>query len=905
MKRVLAAIWGSLAIVAAHAASFDCAQAESRAEKLICASPSLSALDEKLASAFGAARSAASKDQQQRLITAQRLWIKTARDHCADEACLATAYAARISHLVSAPALHAGEAPFVQANTLANHPAPIGKGFPELIRPIDGDLVYSHYDDNGNTRSIVQFDFTNGHWTNLVSGKTDPALIAQDARYIVLHTPYPASFPIEVINRKTGAVLGKIRLANPVLGAFIQGNRLVLFQGQTGAYTFQQAVAILALPSLKLIQETTVPGFRLIGSRGDRIYTATSASGKNDLMVFDHQLRELGRIQIPPPLEKINANCELSVEQADNDNAVLTANCGEMHVVDLKSFSIVQSIPRYAHFYSMALHGGLIFTTATDKSTGADGGVVVFDMGTGKEVARLPISASTIAIKGDILLAAGSPVSTGNTASWHMETYRINADALRNGAWQEARVVQQCRQAEAQLADSKDLYAAIGLCKQAGIEGFARDASVSAAVFPALRQYGLWLSQTLDECPNAVRILEKVQAANPDPDVAHALNEARLKAQVVSGEVVVELSQAERQTDFAQVLVNGEPLANTTTKNLEFGAFPELFHFSGDRLYVGRYGCRTTRCGGGATIGVFDRNTLDELASIQIAPNDEEYQDAIGSIAADDRHIYASVGYQYEQEGRPNFFVVDRATLRITKRAQAKSIGLLHIERGKLMACGCHFTQQQACAELDPDTLKSTETPDKACVQSEPGNETIVTVDRKMVSDAKFFAATRDYLVAGDEVNSDAGYVFYPRAGGQPLPPVRGLGDALEWPVSVDGNDIVIRQGTLGGQLIKLVSLPSGAVQTLLGLPVTPLRVPVPMLHEQTLYVGYGRDLLIYDLSARRLNRYIKDFIPGEFKNNGFGLDAHRITRLMIDQGRLIALTFHGVNSQIIRLSDL
>jgi uncharacterized protein len=120
MKRVLAAIWGSLAIVAAHAASFDCAQAESRAEKLICASPSLSALDEKLASAFGAARSAASKDQQQRLITAQRLWIKTARDHCADEACLATAYAARISHLVSAPALHAGEAPFVQANTLAN-----------------------------------------------------------------------------------------------------------------------------------------------------------------------------------------------------------------------------------------------------------------------------------------------------------------------------------------------------------------------------------------------------------------------------------------------------------------------------------------------------------------------------------------------------------------------------------------------------------------------------------------------------------------------------------------------------------------------------------------------------------------------------------------------------------------
>lgn len=905
MKQVLAALWGSVAIVAAHAASFDCAQAESRAEKLICVSPSLSALDEKLASAVEAARSGASADQQQHWIAAQRLWLRTVRDHCADEACLATAYAARISSLVPALALYAGDAPFVRVNTLANHPAPIGKGFPELLRPINGDLVYSHYDDNGNTRSIVQFDFANGHWTNLVSGKTDPALIAQDARYIVFHTTYPASSPIEVINRKSGAVLGKIRLANPVLDAFIQGDRLVLFQGQTGAYTFQQAVAILALPSLKLIQETTVPGFRLIGSRGDRIYTATSASGKNDLMVFDHQLRELGRIQIPPPLEKINVNCELSVEQADNDNAVLTANCGEMHVVDLKSFSIVHSIRRYAHFYSMALHDGLIFTTATDKSTGADDGIVVFDMGTGKEIARLPISASTIAVKGNILLAAGTPVSTGNGASWHMETYQINADALRGGGWQEARVVQQCRQAEARLADAKDLYAAIGLCGQAGIEGYVRDASIPAAVLPSLRQYGLWLSQTLDRCSDAVRILEKVQAANPDPDVARALNEARLKAKVVGGEVMLELSQAERQTDFGEVLENGGQQTKATTKTIEFGAFPELFLFSDDRLYVGRYGCRTTNCSGGATIGVFDRNTLDELASIQIAPKDDEYQDAIGSIAADSRHLYVSVGYRYEQEGRPNFFVIDRARLEITKRAQAKSIGLLHLERGKLMACGCHFTEHQACAVLDPDTLKSTEIPDQTCVQSEPSNETIVTVDGKMASDAKFYAVTRDYLVAGEEGGSHAGYVLYPRAGGQPLPPVRGLGDALRWPVSVDGNDILIQQRTLGGQLIKLVNLPSGAVQTLLGLPVTHSRVPAPMLHEQTLYVGYGRDLLIYDLSARRLKRYIKDFIPGGFKNNGFGLDAHRIIRLMIDQGRLLALTFYGANSQIIRLSDL
>jgi hypothetical protein len=134
---------------------------------------------------------------------------------------------------------------------------------------------------------------------------------------------------------------------------------------------------------------------------------------------------------------------------------------------------------------------------------------------------------------------------------------------------------------------------------------------------------------------------------------------------------------------------------------------------------------------------------------------------------------------------------------------------------------------------------------------------------------------------------------------------VRGQGEELDWPASVDGNEIVTRKVTLGSQLIKLVSLPAGTVQTLFGLPTTPLRNVVPMLHQQILYVGYGRDLLIFDLREKRIKRYIKDFIPAGFKNNGFGLDANRIDRLIIDRGRLIALTFYGENSRVILLSDL
>jgi hypothetical protein len=694
---------------------------------------------------------------------------------------------------------HADDARFVRTGVLATAAAPIGRGSPTLLPSIDGDLVYSHYDDNGITRSVVQFDFTSGRWAKLVSGKTDPQLIAQDTRYIVYLTPHSASFPIQVINRKTGAVQARLRLSSPVMDAFIQEDRLVLFQGPASAYGFQQAVAILALPSLKLIQERTLPGARLVGIRDGRIYTAFPESGNGDLMIFDRQFRELGRVRIPAPMEQINAGCQPSIEQNDNDKAVLIANCGEMHVLNLKSFSVEHSIRRYAFFYSMALSDGLIFTSAID----APDGVVVFDMETGSEVARLPIVASTIAIKGDILLAAAAPVSPGADAKWPMEIYRINTKAIRNGAWLEARVAQQCRQAGAELANTRDLYAAISLCKQAGVGGYVQSAAIPEAVLQAFRWYGIWLSRSLDNGAEAVRVLEKAQAAQPDPEAALALTEARLKARVVGRDAAGELSAAERQTEFGKVFESGTPPAKTILKTIEFGVFSDQFLFSGDRLYVGRYGCGDKRCDGGATLGVFDRDTLNELASVQIAPDDREYQDAITSITADDHHIYTCVEYLYQQQERPNFFIVDRKTLQVIKREHTKS--------------------------------------GKACAKNEKANDNTVTVVGTQETDR---------------------------------------------------------------QLIKLAT-PSGGTQTLFGLPVTPSSPLLPLLHEQTLYVGYGRDLLIYDLGHHRLRRYIKGFIPAGFTDNGHGLDENRIERLMIDHGRLIALTFRGTNSVIMRLSDL
>jgi hypothetical protein len=130
-------------------------------------------------------------------------------------------------------------------------------------------------------------------------------------------------------------------------------------------------------------------------------------------------------------------------------------------------------------------------------------------------------------------------------------------------------------------------------------------------------------------------------------------------------------------------------------------------------------------------------------------------------------------------------------------------------------------------------------------------------------------------------------------------------GASLDWPTSISGNAILITEPTRRTQILSLVSVPAGTTRTLIGVPTSRLRTPVALLHDQTLFVGLGHDLIVFDVRNGVLQRYIKDFIAAPAQDNGHGLDTNRIARLMIDRGRLIALTFHGDNTRIASLSGL
>jgi len=83
----------------AHAASFDCAEASTTIENLICSNSKLSDLDSQLAQVYQ--RTLADPFSADSIKNDQKNWLTAARNKCADSDCLMRAYAERISVLNS------------------------------------------------------------------------------------------------------------------------------------------------------------------------------------------------------------------------------------------------------------------------------------------------------------------------------------------------------------------------------------------------------------------------------------------------------------------------------------------------------------------------------------------------------------------------------------------------------------------------------------------------------------------------------------------------------------------------------------------------------------------------------------------------------------------------------------
>lgn len=882
------------------AASFDCAKAASRVEQFICGSPEISRLDDELAQAYRTALE--NPDREAAIRQEQRQWLRE-RNACTYSLCVKNAYEARLHAMrqdqpASAPQTAGGSPLREVSSTLDYRPS----DFPIIQR--DNRVIFSQYDQSGNNFDIVSLGIADVSRDYVLRGRYGAQFIAQNDKYLVVSEKGRMANPLVVIDRATGERLKQIKLQQVISWGRIEGNRLLAIQGAwlSGGYMSKAGALILELPSLRVIKS-----LEIAGGNDALVWNGQILSLGYNLHFYDFEFNLKSEIVFPKRKDGKGVSCAATTHlRLYKDKATVVSDCGDIWVIDLTGRKIERVIPSYAHFYAVAVMDGLIFTAPTSEPR-LKNQARVFDLYSGKELAILPINATDLFVAGNRLLAVEREFAKPSL----MTLYAVDTAALRGGQWRTEKAMRDCGVAD-RLEAAGDLYGAITMCREAGLESMLEEARSMPAVREMLRRHAVRLGRSLDGARDAIRLLEALQAIAPDPQQKSALTEARLKARVLDGESVGTLTPEEQATPFGRVLELAPRSQRGLSKSIDFGAFSNLFHFSGEHLYIGRYGSRRGS-DGGATVGVFDRVTLQELDSIPIAADDHDYQDSVASLVTDERHLYVGVQYRYEDEGakagRPNFCVIDRKTRKLVRSVYVAAPPSLYLREGELLACACPGDTGDGCHALDPTTGKASARPRLACVaQPIGGDTTVMELPGSPERSLRVVAATRDYAVTRDSYDRKAPYQLYPRSGpGQPTPlKLDGVGpEALEQLLAVSGNMLLIGDRLRHGLKIKRLDLPAGKVQNLAAVPTAPSRIAVPLVHGQTLLLGLGRDLLLIDLRNGQLRRYLKDFIAADFRDNGHGLDRHRIDRLMIDGGRLIAISFYGDNSRIVPLSEL
>jgi hypothetical protein len=348
----------------------------------------------------------------------------------------------------------------------------------------------------------------------------------------------------------------------------------------------------------------------------------------------------------------------------------------------------------------------------------------------------------------------------------------------------------------------------------------------------------LALSRTFDRFKEATPFLDALRRNDPDPALAAAQAEVDFKHWLIDGRRSA--LPAPVGSDLAKVVRSGAAPATSEATPIDFGAFSDKIYFVENRVYIGRWNCNDSGDGSGASLLVLDRQSLHQVGSVPLMPCDDEYQDAVSRVGVQGNRVSVTLEARYESEKRINQFDIDRTSLRI--------VSSTHVDRA-------------------PETTGFTSAETPHWHVSEVSSNGIESRNLEFKS---LFDASTSRRVA--------------------------LGPTIDWS-AVPGHDAVVVTKFAPARALhaRVVDVPSGNSHTLIGLRVDNFRSAID---ASNFYLSDGRDLIVVALDDGRIKAWITDFIPGGFRDNHHGSDKAAIDRLILDQGRLIALTADGAYSR-------
>lgn len=742
-------------------------------------------------------------------------------------------------------------------------------------RVVDGRVVFSQYDDAEKSNKIVAIDIANRSAHILDKSTESRTFVAEDSRYFVYSYDGRNADPLILFDKRTNTRVAKISLSNKISWGHISGDRLVLVQS-SAIHNLKATALVYRIPDLKLERQSEIIGGNDTALWGDKIVSIGRQLG-----IYDFELREHALIDIPKADEKHKSQCANTPLRIAGDKAVIGASCGRLAVVDLHVGRIERIIPVDSLYQSFAIAEGMLFTVSPSGS----GDMRVIELSSGRELARVPVEGNYLAMQGTTLLVKSHKDYSSPT---RFTFYEVKFEAIQSEKSNNSRMIDGCGAAARTLALRKDLYAAIEACERAGIRRYLDVADLSPEQREMLVQYGTWLTFSFSRYSEGAKILERIQLAKPSPRIA------------------AQIAMAKRKTTYLDLpLEEAAPSSAPESKGvkrvpIDFGAFPDLIQIEDERVYIGRWDCSDMHTSSGVTLEVYDRITLRHIKRVDVSQCDQEQQDIINALATVPGYIVLGLSYRHEEQGRPTVAVIDSQTLQVVNKSNVQQeIATLRLWEGRLLICAS--TLDRPHHRFDPTSARyvaATEEEALACANGDPvqiatkspgaGDSASVETRRyRIVPDGKW--PYRSYRISAKE--------FTGRHANGPVPRQYLSVHA------VPNKDALVLYYTLHGVTrFGLYDIEEQEDAVLFEL--MPFNRPITTtVWERYLLVTLGRDLLVYDIEGRKLVHYEKDIIREGFLNNCCGVDRNKISKVVLDQNRLLILTFDGANSRLIDLT--
>lgn len=758
---------------------------------------------------------------------------------------------------------------------------------------VGGRVVFSHYSEDGNNHDIVSINPTDGSSETLVSGARNARFVASDERYVIFTSTTPVARPLVVQDRLSGERLSSIRLRDGIVWGHIAGNRLLIIQAMSGNRTQSRAPAlVLSLPDLKIEREIEVEGGFEVQLWNDKIIVVGRSVSLYDM---DFNLISTAEFPARDPAS-LRSSCNANSLRIYDNQAILAPNCRQIAVYDLAPLRLSQAFSGLGMFSSFDIVDGLLYVTDVDRTQNS--GIRVFEFPNRRELARFSVNAQFLAAGDGKLLAL-------DQEEWRkpafFSIFEPDLVSIRSDTVRVARVLQACGMQSGRGASARNPYLAIEECEGAGIRSYLDSAVSTPGMDQAFKNYGGWLASSLSRYEEAIPILERLDQT---PEVASSLAIARRKIAYLGS---VHTDALGRTLSSPAPQSAGAPeaagLPGVTRRPLDFGAFSNLIHFSGDSVYVSRWDCGGKN--GEVTLDRLDGRTLSLIKRLDVVACDEDYQDSISSMHLIPGFIVLGLAYRYEEQ-RPNVAIVNVETFEVTARNHIEAqVVTLGVWNGKLLRCATVTGEPHA--RLDTATARlvlATDEEALACLNGDVVMGTAAGYNPQSKEQGIPLFSTPSFKVHEGNGRYPLGYHRFVRSEGsraETQSPERRYNQIL----AVTGKDEVILEYTIDAvRRFSRMDLRSQKETVLFDIRPTDPNVIVETWRDY-LFVAMGRDLLVYDLSKNIMARVEKDFIAeGLEPVCGACNDGNGIRRMLLNGDWLLVLPLSGKNTRMVDLNS-